>query len=108
MRTCVKCKSAENPLGRLRFKKFLDGNVYCENCLPANVEILDPTPPVELSSPLGGTSAGSFVVIPCPDCRVPKLGTCAACADYGSVRIPMNFLNVYVPTKDTPETLIEG
>ena len=108
MRLCAVCKSAENPLGRLRFKKFLDGKVYCENCLPANVEVLDSTPPVEVSSSLPGTSAGSMVVIDCPDCRTPKLGACEACSGYGSVRIPINFLNVYVPKGNTPETLIEG
>lgn len=110
MRTCAKCMAAENPIGRLRFKKFLDGKVYCENCLPASVEVLDPTSPSPASSPLPGTSAGSFVVIPCPDCRGTVAPNCEGCAGYGSVRIPQNFLRVYVPKKNKPEpeTLTEG
>lgn len=109
MRTCVKCQAAENPIGRLRFKKYLDGKVYCENCLPADVEVLTPRSP-EVSSPLPGTSAGSFVVISCPDCRnLPgPAANCEGCGGYGSVRIPQNFLRVYVPKKNTPETLTEG
>jgi hypothetical protein len=107
MRTCAKCRAAENPIGRLRFKKYLDGKVYCENCLPASVEVLDPTPPATVSSPLPGTSAGSFVVIPCPDCR-GVTPNCEGCAGYGSVRIPQNFLRIYVPKKNEPETLTEG
>ena len=104
MRVCVKCQAAENPIGRLRFKKFLDGKVYCENCIPANVEELDPTPPKRSPSPME-TSAGSLVVIPCPDCRGAPAATphCKACAGYGSVRIPPNFLPVYRPKQDTPE-----
>ena len=108
MRLCEKCRRAENPLGALRFKKFLDGKVYCENCIPANVEDLPSTSPAELSSPLPGTSAGSMVVIRCPDCNGARVGPCQACSSYGSVRIPMNFLNIYVPKKNTPETLVEG
>ena len=112
-RTCTICKSAENPLGRLRFKKFLDGLVYCENCLPGHTEVLDPVSPVAASSPLPGTSAGSFVVIPCPDCfgqgresRNPthsNLKPCKACVGYGQVRVPENFLNIYLPKTNKPE-----
>lgn len=111
MRLCSNCRAAENPLGRLRFKKFIDGKVYCENCIPANVEDLDPAPP-KPASPME-SSAGLLVVIPCPDCergRYPSGVVCSACAGYGSVRIPANFLNVYRPTKNTPESvpLTEG
>ncbi len=103
-RVCETCRKAENPLGRLRFNKHIDGIVYCEECLPVRVEVLDPTPPAYASSPLKGTSAGSFVVIRCPDCRSSQLAAnCDACANYGSVRIPANFLNVYRPKKNTPE-----
>ena len=116
-RLCTTCKKAENPLNRLRFTKHLDGKVYCENCLPVNVEVLSPTPPVgKRSSPLPGTSAGSFVVIPCPDCvgqgRAPQGNgvRCPACSGWARVRIPENFLNVYRPKWNTPEkeTLTEG
>lgn len=101
MRTCVICKAAENPLGRLRFKKHVDRKLYCENCLPAGLgpkepgvspQILSPTPP----------GVALLVVIPCPACRLishkPHGKICVDCSGYGSVRIEANFLNVYRPT----------
>jgi hypothetical protein len=121
MRLCEKCRAAENPLGRLRFRKYLDGKVYCENCIPASVEVLAPTPPELVSSSLPGTSAGSLVVIPCPTClgqgrgsRTPTnvhLTKCAVCSGYGRVRVPENFLNVYTPDgvkSEQPKLLTEG
>ena len=118
MRLCETCRSAENPLGRLRFKKHLDGKVYCENCLPFNVEDLPPVERQVASSPLPGTSAGSLVVIPCPDCfgegrasrhPVNKNVSCEACHGYGSVRIAANFLAIYKPKGvPAPSVLTEG
>jgi len=111
-RVCETCRSAENPLGRLRFKKWLDGKVYCENCLPASVEVLDPTPPAVLSSGLPGTSAGSFVAIPCPECRgmspKPHGKGCETCDSFGSVRVPLNFLKIYTAGKAKPKTQEPG
>jgi hypothetical protein len=102
MRTCEKCRAAENPLGRLRFSKSrIDGKVYCENCSPegqisAAAEVAAP-PPVSAAP----QSSAGLVVIPCPSCRSVPRGRvpspCEDCADYGSVRIPANFLNVYRP-----------
>jgi len=112
MRTCVTCKAAENPLGRLKFRKF-HGIVYCENCSPGVVMTPpEPTSAPILPSPLSGTSAGSFVVIPCPQCRSVPRGrvpaSCDTCSDYGSVRIPVNFLNVYRPKPGSePKVLLE-
>jgi hypothetical protein len=115
-RLCETCRSAENPLGKLRFKKHLDGKVYCENCIPFNWEEAAP-PPSQPSSPLPGTSAGSLVVIPCPDCfgegrasrhPVNKNVRCEACVGYGAVRIPENFLKVYTPKGVKPGVLTEG
>jgi len=102
-RLCATCKAAENPIGRLRFRKYLDGKVYCENCIPASVEVLDPTPPSKPSSSPMESSAGSLVVIRCPDCRGEAAG-CEACVGYGAVRIPTNFLNIYKPKQNTSET----
>lgn len=121
-RTCETCRKAENPLGKLKFKKHLDGKVYCENCLPFSAEVLSPVAERQASpSPLPGTSAGSLVVIPCPDClgqgrskRHPQsvIEKCSACAGWGRVRIPENFLNVYRPKGAKPvakpEILNEG
>jgi hypothetical protein len=116
-RLCEVCKSAENPLGRLRFKKHLDGKVYCEKCLPVNPETLSPPDPVALPAssflPAQKASAGSLVVIPCPDCRgmshKPHGKTCESCVGYGSVRIPASSLNIYrLPGVKAPETLTEG
>lgn len=101
MRKCVKCGAAENPLGRLRFRKHVDRKIYCENCLPAKMET-GVSAPVAVSSALPATSAGSLVVIPCPCCRLmsnkPHGKLCEDCSGYGSVRIPVNFLNIYQPT----------
>jgi len=105
MRTCAKCQAAENPLGRLRFKKNpQDRKVYCENCDPGSFSGQSSPPP----SPLPGTSAGSLVVIPCPDCRGMGPGLhgkeCKGCSGYGSVRVAANFLNVYKPGQAKPLT----
>lgn len=123
MRLCEMCRRAENPLGRLKFKKHLDGNVYCEGCAPVNVEEMLPTSPAPLSASTeasagSSSTSKSMVVIPCPDCfgqgratRNPthaNLNKCKACAGYGQVRIPTNFLNVYRPNVSGPQTLTEG
>jgi len=118
MRLCKVCRSAENPLGRLRFKKHLDGEVYCEICLPVNMGLDEPSSPVATLSSPAKASAGfapgdqNPVVIPCPECRgmspKPHGKMCKCCSDYGSVRIPINFLNVYRPTANKPEILTEG
>jgi len=119
MRMCNKCSQAENPLGRLRFKKSrVDGKVYCENCgpmehsldLPGDAEVLPPRP--ALSSPSLRPSAG-YVVVDCPDCaggvHRPRVKPCKGCAGYGAVRIDVAALNVYRPSPiKTPEVLTEG
>jgi hypothetical protein len=110
-RTCVKCQRADNPLGRLRFKKSrVDGKIYCENCLPDRVGAeLDSAP----SAPGLRPSAG-LVVIPCPDCaggvHRPHQKPCTTCAGYAAVRIEAAMLNVYRPRAATsaPEILTEG
>jgi hypothetical protein len=33
---------------------------------------------------------------------------CEGCSGYGSVRVPVNFLNIYRPKKPKPETLVEN
>ena len=106
MRTCAKCGAAENPLGRLRFKKSaLDRKVYCENCdpqggEPISTEVL--VSPAPMSS--ATQSSAGLVVIPCPKCRTVPRGRvpadCETCSDYGSVRIPASYLNVYRPTPE--------
>ena len=119
MRTCNKCSQAENPLGRLRFKKSrVDGKIYCENCgpaehsfdLPVDAEVL-PNHPV-LSSPSLQPSAG-YVVTACPDCaggvHRPRVKPCGGCAGYGAVRIQASMLNVYRPSPiKEPQVLTEG
>ncbi len=117
MRQCETCKAAENPLGRLRFKKFLDGKVYCENCLPPSLTPASPSGPppssagYDYKSPPPGVPV--LTVIPCPDCRgmshKPHGKTCSGCAGYGSVRIPWVNLVVYQPkTKAAPQILTES
>ena len=105
MRTCAKCGAAENPLGRLSFKKSLvDRKVYCEKCDPTSTAsgpevsgLVVDVSPAAVTRP----SAGSMVVIQCPSCRSvprgPTPASCTTCSDYGSVRIPVNHLNVYRP-----------
>ena len=105
-RTCKKCGAADNPLGRLRFRKHLDGKVYCENCIPK--DRISGASSAPEPSELPGTSAASLVVIPCPLCRGmshrPHGKRCESCSGYGSVRIPANFLNIYKPPKAEPLT----
>jgi hypothetical protein len=107
-RMCVKCQKADNPLGRLRFKKSrVDGRIYCENCDPESTGAPAMAPSVFDSN----TSAG-FVVIGCPDCaggtHRPHQKPCVSCSGYGSVRIQANFLNVYRPrATSAPEILTE-
>jgi len=108
---------AENPLGRLRFKKSrVDGLIYCENCVPVehsldNVEreSLQGSAP---SLPSLKPSAG-YVVVDCPDCaggvHRPKVKPCRGCAGYGAVRIESAMLNVYRPSRiEAPQVLTEG
>ena len=111
-RTCAVCSRAENPLNPLRFRKWLDGKVYCDDHTPAKVEELTPASPVSHSVGSPVSSAGSLIVIPCPDCLGqgratrhpgPTVTRCASCAGYGRVRIPENFLNVYRPKWNKPE-----
>ena len=104
MRTCATCGAADNPLGKLRFKKH-HGAIYCENHMPDG---LDQALPEVASDPLPfgiEASAGSLVVIPCPECRLmsnkPHGRICQGCAGYGSVRIAANNLVVYRPKKET-------
>lgn len=121
LRTCAKCGAADNPLGRLRFTKSrFDGKVYCEVDLPdttmfsksAGTEEVASVPST-LASP---ASAGSMVVVNCPDCaggvHRPHHKPCVTCSGYGSVRVQSNFLNVYRPPKPeritAPEILLEG
>jgi hypothetical protein len=113
-RTCETCGKGENPIGKLRFKKHVDGEVYCENCIPASVkDVAEGTSSATLADfGRASTSAGSsLVVIPCPDCRgmsnKPHGKQCECCSGYGSVRIPANFLNVYRPQVPVPE-ILEG
>jgi hypothetical protein len=114
-RLCVKCKAAENPLGRLRFKKSrVDGQVYCENCSPMT-ESIDTADEPEVTPvfapPVRKPSAG-YVVIDCPDCaggsHRPHQKPCSGCAGYGAVRIEAAMLNVYRPKPvKAPEILVE-
>lgn len=117
MRTCNKCGMAENPLGRLRFKKSrVDGLIYCENCEPVEHsfdneerEDLRGSAP---SLPHLKPSAG-YVVVDCPDCaggvHRPKIKPCRGCAGYGAVRIEAAMLNVYRPSKtEVLQVLIES
>jgi len=111
MRTCAKCGAAENPLGRLRFKKSqIDKKVYCEKCDPQGVTGAVETETAPLVLPSAQSSAG-LVVIQCPKCRSIPRGMhpapCETCSDYGSVRIPVNYLNVYRPGSRKPEILTE-
>jgi len=111
MRTCEVCKAAENPIGRLRFRKHFDGLVYCEHCIPGGSGHREVPAPSSISSATS-TSAGSLVVIPCPDCRgmshKPHGNPCETCAGYGSVRIRENFLNEYRPrARPKPQQLTE-
>jgi len=98
---CHICRAANNPLGKTKFTEFLDGNVYCERCLPCQVDILDPAPPREKN--LDESSSNSMVVVTCPDCRNNGAQECDACSGYGAVRVPLNFLNIYVPKGVKPE-----
>ena len=112
MRTCSKCAAAENPLGKLRFRKNrIDGEIYCENCDPQRGE--EATPVSAPSPSRERASAGSLVIIPCPVCRgmthKPHGRPCEGCAGYGSVRVPENHLVVFKFPKDPePEVLTEG
>lgn len=117
MRTCPVCGAAENPLGSLRFKKYLDGLVYCERCHPSTGVVDGPLPLV--GNPSAGSpppSTGQLVVIPCPDCaggvHRPKQKPCKGCAGLGSVRYPSNALVVYRPPSEPEppelEILTEG
>lgn len=111
-RTCESCGKGENPIGKLRFKK-LHNLIYCENCLPETTKSVAEVPSsVTLSDfDKASTSAGSLLVIPCPECRgmsnKPHGKLCECCSGYGSVRIPSNFLNVYRPKVPKPE-ILEG
>jgi hypothetical protein len=117
-RTCVKCKKAENPLGRLRFKKSrLDGKVYCENCDPVGQDVtVEPVvhaPPASSSSSKPRPPSAGLVVVNCPDCaggvHRPHSKPCQGCAGYGAVRIEAAMLNVYRPKPiPAPELLTEG
>lgn len=115
-RVCQKCRAAENPLGRLRFKKSrVDGKVYCENCTPVthSLDVAEAaTPASPLRAPDRKPSAG-YVVVGCPDCaggvHRPHKKPCPGCAGYGSVRIEASMLNVYRPRAvPAPEYLVEG
>ena len=111
MRQCETCKAAENPLGRLRFRKFLDGKVYCENCTPGSEQPSSfPTPPSSAGSTTV-TDPKNLVVIHCPDCRgmsnKPHGKLCSGCAGYGSVRIPIHNLVVYQPKVQKAQLLTE-
>ena len=111
LRTCVTCGAADNPLGVLRFKKSrIDGKVYCANHSPESVGA------EETSSASSEfqiyPSAGSLVVVNCPDCaggmHRPHQKPCLTCSGYGAVRIPVGLLNVYRPRAVTsPEILME-
>ena len=114
MRTCTVCGRADNPLGKLRFRKQA-AEIYCEDHDPTS---LDSALPPVASNPVGlspmASSAGSLVVIPCPDCRgmsnKPHGKICTGCAGYGSVRVPSNNLVVYQPKVPEPKVqlLTEG
>jgi hypothetical protein len=113
MRTCAKCGAAENPIGRLRFKKHSDGGIYCENCLQSVSILGAPESPVSHVETLPTPSSAGLIVIPCPTCRGLHPGnhgkTCQTCVGYGSVRIPASNLPVYrPPTEPAPEILTEG
>ena len=119
MRTCEVCGRADNPLSALKFKKHVDGKIYCADHDPNS---LDSALPRVAPNPVGlspmASSAGSLVVIPCPECRgmsnKPHGKLCVGCAGYGSVRIPANNLVVYRPRKEgdelppPPQLLTEG
>ena len=136
MRTCKTCGKAENPLGRLRFKKSrMDGQIYCENCAPlqhsqepagrvpeelSTLQSVVPGQPEALEIPAHPAhvlpqhkpSAG-YVVVACPDCaggvHRPRVKPCGGCAGYGAVRITANMLNVYrLKPTPAPEILTEG
>lgn len=119
-RTCVKCGAADNPLGRLRFKKSrMDNKVYCENDLPEGSSVAHVGVEEQSSTPRASpahTSAGSLVVVNCPDCaggiHRPHQKPCLTCVGYGAVRIEPGMLNVYRPKlvkseASTPEILME-
>ena len=126
-RTCKQCGKADNPIGRLRFKKSrVDGKIYCENCTPVahsidnvgrvpeeltTLESYSPASSVP-SIPRHKASAG-YVVVACPDCsggvHRPKNKPCKGCAGYGAVRLEASMLNVYRPTAvPAPSILTEG
>ena len=117
MRTCAVCGRADNPLGPLRFKKHIDGEIYCADHNPNS---LDSALPKAAPNPPGlsprASSAGRLVVIACPECRgmsnKPHGLICEGCAGYGSVRIPENNLVVYRPKVEDksppPQLLTEG
>lgn len=116
-RMCSVCKRAENPIGRLRFKKSrLDGQVYCENCTPIthSLDIPQEGPDVvPVPPPVGLKASAGYVVIDCPGCaggsHRPHQKPCGDCSGYGAVRISVNLLNVYRPKKiKAPEILTEN
>ena len=121
MRTCKKCGAAENPLGKLRFKKHVDREVYCENCLPS-IDLTQPVLPPTREEEPGGPALvvqappSDFVVITCPTCRGQHPGlhgnTCKSCVGYGSVRIRASVLPVYTEPAEkvasAPQILTEG
>jgi hypothetical protein len=102
MRTCVVCNRADNPLNKLRFRKHVDGQIYCDDHSPTALDsVLRPVAPNPPGLSPQASSAGSLVVIACPACRgmsnKPHGKTCMGCAGYGSVRIASNNLVVYQP-----------
>lgn len=117
MRTCIKCGAADNPLGKLRFKKYLDGDIYCDRCHPGRIAEVPPAlSGLEITS-AGSPSTGELVVMACPDCaggmHRPHGKPCQGCMGLGSVRYPASALVVYTPkvtveAEPAPELLLEG
>jgi len=111
VRTCAICGAADNPLGKLRFKKNrVDGKIYCARCDPELQEAAASAAPPSVRAV--ETSAGSLIVIPCPTCcgmsHRPHGKPCESCVGYGSVRVPANNLAVFNFPKETgPEILTE-
>jgi len=115
MRTCVNCGAADNPLGTLKFKRHLGGDVYCERCSPDLLAETSP-PLVILEEPSAGSPpvTGELVVISCPDCaggvHRPHGKPCSGCAGLGAVRYPASALVIYTPkvkTEPVAEVLLE-
>jgi hypothetical protein len=123
MRTCNKCGAAENPLGKLRFKKHVDRAIYCENCLPG-LDLTQPILPPSRVEEEGGPAyvvqepASDYTVIVCPTCRGLHPGahgkTCPTCVGYGAVRIRASVLPIYREPAEkseqapAPQILTEG